>query len=79
MSIINVDMLYNNDLNKKELSLKSLKNYSEECVNCGRPSLLHKGGLYTRKEREPPEIINNIWMDFCARVRSKVKVAKAEQ
>ena len=63
MSIINLESLFNNKL-KMLASLFNFDDWSDKCVKCGRPSLLHKGGPCTKKEREPSDKVIRIWSDL---------------
>ena len=78
MSVINLNMLSNNELKKKVGALFSLDNWSDECGNCKRPSLLHKGGPCTRPEKEPPDVITRIWSELKKRIKPTVAVLKAD-
>ena len=51
----------NNELKKKLAELVSVDDWSDECGNCKRPALLHKGGLCMRQEKEPPDVVMGIW------------------
>ena len=78
MSVVNLETLSNDDLKKRVSSLISIDDWSDECGQCGRPSLLHKGGPCTRSEREPPDVILKIWSDFRSRIKSVVTMVKAD-
>ena len=78
MSVINLDVLSNDDLKRKLAALFDLDDWSDECGQCGRPSLLHKGGPCTRKEKEPPDVVNKIWTDFRIRTKPILTVLKSE-
>ena len=78
MSIINLDVLSNDDLKKHVLSLVDFDDWSDECGACGRPSLLHKGAC-TRTEKESPDVILKIWNEYRLRVKTVVRMAKSEQ
>ena len=77
-SVVNLDTLSNDELKKRFLSLISIDDWSDECGQCGRPSLLHKGGPCTRLEKENPEVILKIWKDFLSRIKTVITMAKAE-
>ena len=55
MSVIKLDTILDDNLNKRLVSLSSLDDWSDECGQCGRPSLLHKGGPCTRTGKELPK------------------------
>ena len=76
--MVNLDTLSNNELKKRVLSLISINDWSDECGQCGRPSLLHKGGPCTRSEKENPEVIIKIWKDFRSWIKTVITMAKAE-
>ena len=78
MSVINLDTLSNDELKKRVAALVSLDDWSDECGQCGRPALLHKGGPCTRQEKEPPETINRIWSEFRKRIKPIVTVLKSD-
>ena len=78
MSVVNLEALSNDDLKKRVASLISLDDWSDECGQCGRPTLLHKGGPCTRQEKESPETINKIWSEFRKRIKPIVTVLKSE-
>ena len=78
MSVINLESVSNDELRRKVASLISLDDWSDECGMCGRPTLLHKGGPCTRKEREPPDIIVKIWSEFRNRIKPIMTVLKSE-
>ena len=62
--MINLDTLSNDNLKKKVAALVSLDDWSDECGNYKRPVLLHKGSLCIRKEKEPPDVIMDIWREL---------------
>ena len=64
MSVVNPDTLNNDNLKKKLASLSNLDDWPDKCGQCGRPSLLHKGGPCIRKETELPEVVNKIWTEI---------------
>ena len=78
MSVVDLDQVSNDDLKKRVSSLISIDDWSDECGQCGRPSLLHRGGPCTRSEREPPDVILKIWSDFRSRIKSVVTMVKAD-
>ena len=69
MSVANLESMSNDDLKKRIASLVSLDDWSDKCGQCGRPTLLHKGGPCTRKEREPPDTVIKIWSEFITRIK----------
>ena len=71
-------MLSNDELKKRVLSLISIDDWSDECGQCGRPSLLHKGGPCTRSEKENPDVILKIWKDFQSRIKTVITMARTE-
>ena len=64
MSIVDLDLMSNNELKKRVASLVSLEDWAEECSKYGRPSLLHREGACTRQEQEPPDMVNKIWSKY---------------
>ena len=78
MSVVDLDSLSNDDLKKRVASLVALEDWSDECGRCGRPSLLHRDGPCTRKERELPEVVNKIWSDLRKRVKPILATLKAD-
>ena len=56
----------------------SLDDWSNECGQCKRPALLHEGGPCTRQEKEPPEVIIEIWSKLRKRIKPIVSVLKAD-
>ena len=58
--------------------LISIDDWSDECGQYGRPSLLHKEGPTTRSERESPGMILKIWSDFRSWKKSVVTMIKAD-
>ena len=77
-SVSNLDQLSNDELKKRVLDLVSIDDWSDECGQCGRPILLHKGGPCTRSEKESPEAILKIWKDFRSRIKTVITMAKAD-
>ena len=77
-SIIDLDSLLNDDLRKRIASLIALEDWSDECGNCGRPSLLHRDGPCTRQEKEPPDVVNKIWSDLRRRAKPILATLKAD-
>ena len=69
MSVINLESLSNDELRKRIAPLALLEDCSDECGQCGHPTLLHKGGPCTRKENEPPDVMIKIWSDLRKRAR----------
>ena len=53
-----LDLILDGDLKKLLASLSYLNDWSDECGQCGRPSLLHKSGPCTRTEKELSEVVN---------------------
>ena len=78
MSVVNLDSLSQDELKKRVASLVSIDDWSDSCGQCGRPSLLHKGGPCTRSDKESPEVILKIWEEFKTRTKAIVTVVKAE-
>ena len=78
MSVINMDTLSQDELKKREASLVSIDDWSDACLQCSRPTLLHRGGPCTRSEKESPEKILEIWEEFRKRTKAVVTVVKAE-
>ena len=64
MSVVDLDSLSQDELKKRVASLISIDDWSDACGQCGRPSLLHRGGPCTRSEKEPPDVILKIWDEF---------------
>ena len=75
---MNLDTLSNDELKKRVLSLVSIDDWSDKCGQCGRPSLLHKGGPCTRSEKESLDVILKIWSDFWSHIKVVITMAKAE-
>ena len=78
MSVVNLDSLSQDKLKKRVASLVSIDDWSDACGQCGRPSLLHKGGPCTSSEKESLEFILKIWEEFRNRTKAIVTVVKAE-
>ena len=78
MSVVNMDTLSQDDLKKRVMALVSIDDWSDACLQCSRPSLLHKGGPCTRSEKEPSEKILEIWEEFRKRTKAVVTIVKAE-
>ena len=78
MSVVDLDTLSNDELKKRVASLICIDDWSDECGQCGRPSLLHRGGPCTRSEKEPPDVILKIWNDFSTRTKAVVTMVKAD-
>ena len=78
MSVVNMDTLSQDDLKKRVMALVSIDDWSDECGQCSRPTLLHKGGPCTRSEKESPEAILEIWKEFRKRTKAVVTVVNAE-
>ena len=78
MSVVNLESLSNDNLKKLVGSLVSLEDWSDECGTCGRPSLLHKDGPCTRREREPPDVINKIWSELRRRIKPILATLKED-
>ena len=78
MSVVDLDTLSNDELKKRVASLISIDDWSDACGQCGRPSLLHRGGPCTRSEKEPPGVILKIWSDFRKKIKSVVTMVKAD-
>ena len=78
MSVIDLESLSNDDLRKRVASLVSLEDWADECGICGRPSLLHRDGPCTRKEREPPDVVIRIWSEFKKRVKPILATLKTD-
>ena len=78
MSVVNMDTLSQDELKKKVASLVSIDDWSDACLQCSRPSILHRGGPCTRSEKEPPEKILEIWEEFRKRTKAVVTMVKAE-
>ena len=74
MSVVDLESLYNDNLKKRIASLVSLDDWSDECRQYGRPSLLHKGGPCTRKEREPLDTVIKIWSELRERAKPILNV-----
>ena len=68
----------NDELKKRVLALVSIDDWSDKCLQCRRPSLLHKGGPCTRSEKESPEAILKIWQDFRSWIKTVIMMAKAD-
>ena len=77
-SVVNLDQLFNDELKKRVLSLLSIYDWSDECGQCGRPSLLHKGGPCTRSEKENSDVILKIWKEFQSWIKTVISMVKAE-
>ena len=78
MSVVNLDSFSQDELKKRVASLVLIDDWSDACGQCGRPSLLHKGGPCTRSDKESPEVILKIWEEFRNRTKAIVTVVKAE-
>ena len=78
MSVIDLDSFSNDDLKKKLASLFNLDNWTDKCGQCGRPSLLHRDDPCTRKEKEQPETVKKIWIDFGRWTKLILTVLKSE-
>ena len=78
MFVIDFDTLSNNDLKKKIAALVSLDDWSDKCGQCGRPSMLHKGGPCTRQDKESDAVINKIWSELRKRVKPKIAILKSD-
>ena len=77
-SVVDLDTMSNDDLRKRIASLISLEDWADECGICGRPSLLHRDGPCTRKERESPDVVIKIWSDFKKRVKPFLATLKTD-
>ena len=55
-----------------------MEDWSDSCVACGIPSLLHKDGPCTRQEREPPDVVMKVWTEFKRRVKPILATLKEE-
>ena len=78
MSVIHLDTLSNDELKKKVAALVSLDDWSDESGQCRRPALLHKGGPCTRQEKEPPDVIMDIWSELRKRIKLIIAVLKTD-
>ena len=78
MSVVDLDTLSNDELKKRVASLISIDDWSDACGQCGRPSLLHRGGPCTRSEKEPPDVILKIWNEFRTRTKAVVTMVKSD-
>ena len=68
----------NDDLRKRITSWAILEDWSDKCGQCGHQSLLYKGGPCTRKEKEPPDVVNKIWSDYRRRAKPILSTLKAD-
>ena len=78
MSVVDLDRLSNDDLKKNVASLISLEDWADKCGACGCPALLHRDGPSTRREWEPPDVVNKIWSQFRRRVKRISSTIKAD-
>ena len=78
MSVVNLESLSNNDLKKRIASLVSLDDWNDECGQCGRPTLLHKGGPCMRQERESSHVVMKIWSEFGKRAKPIITIMKSD-
>ena len=78
MSVVDLDLLSNDNLRKRIASLPVLEDSSDKCGQCGHPSLLHKGGLCTRKEREPPDTVDKVWSNLRRQAKQILPTLKAD-
>ena len=76
MSIVDLDLMLNDELKKRVASLVSLEDWADKCNKCGRPALLHRDRECTTQEQEPPDIVNKIWSDYRMRVKPILKTLK---
>ena len=74
----NVDTLPDDELKRRVVALIDTDDWSEECITCGVPSLLHRGTC-TRSNKEPPEERLKIWSSFNTRMRSILRWIKLDQ
>ena len=77
MYLVELELLASDILKKLIASIVSLKDWSDECVTFGSPSLLHRDGFCRRKEREQAEVINTIRSDLRRRVKPILATLKA--
>ena len=52
MSVVDLESLSNDELRKRIAFLAVLEDWLDECGQCDHPTLLHKVGPFTRKEKE---------------------------
>lgn len=78
MSVVDLETLLNDDLRKMIASLAVLEDWSDEYGQCGHPSLLDKEGPCTKKDREPPDVVNKEWSDFGRRAKLMLSTLKAD-
>ena len=78
MSVVDLELLSNDNLKKLIGSLVSLEDCNDECGACGCPTLLHKDVPCTRRGREPPDVVNKIWSELRRRVKPIMSTLKEE-
>ena len=78
MSVIESDTLSNENLRKKVAALFSLEDWAHERGICSCPSLLHKDGPCTRKEKEYLEVVIMIWSEYKRRVKPFLSTFKSD-
>ena len=78
MSISNLEKLPDAELKKRVNDLIDVDDWTDECITCGKPDLLHKGTC-TRTEKEPPDELVKLWTDFRKRMKTIVRWDKSER
>lgn len=78
MSVVDQESLLNDELRKRIASLIALEDLSDKCGKYGHPSLLHRDGPCTRKEREPLDVVNKIWSDLRKKAKPILSTLKVD-
>ena len=78
MSVVDLELLSNDNLKKLIGSLVSLEDCYDKCGACRHLTLLYKDGPYTRREREPPDVVKKIWSELRRRVKPILATLKEE-
>ena len=79
MSIYNIANLSHDALKKLVEQCISLDDVYDECNNCGRPVLLHKGSECERTVEETAEVVTKNWSDLKRRLKPILKEIREER